>query len=109
VFFFFCLKTKAEKQKTESDKKMSEAKDPAIKLFGKTIPVPEIPATGLADSTGASAASSGPVVDDSTDQDHDCSTNSSPEANTDRDAEEREAEKVWDSVDYLDSGSDPLF
>lgn len=72
---------------------MSEAKDPAIKLFGKTIPVPEIPATGLADSTGAPAASSGPVIDDSTDQDHACSTNSSPEANTDRDGDEREAEK----------------
>jgi hypothetical protein len=87
---------------------MSDARDPAIKLFGKTIPVPEIPATGLADSTGAPAASWGPVVDDSTDQDHACSTNSSPEANMDRDGEEREAEKVWDSVDYFDSWSHPF-
>ncbi|XP_041008304.1 cyclic dof factor 2-like isoform X1 [Juglans microcarpa x Juglans regia] len=72
---------------------MSEAKDPAIKLFGKTIPVPEIPTNGSIDSSGAPAPSSVPVVDDNIDQDRACSTNSSPEANTDRDGEERAAEK----------------
>ncbi|KAL4382564.1 hypothetical protein S245_014238 [Arachis hypogaea] len=52
---------------------MSEvAKDPAIKLFGKTIPVPEIP-TGSGDLTGAPALSS---VDDSVDQNNTSSTNS---------------------------------
>ncbi|KAL4322598.1 cyclic dof factor 2 [Arachis ipaensis] len=52
---------------------MSEvAKDPAIKLFGKTIPVPEIP-TGSGDLTGAPELSS---VDDSVDQNNASSTNS---------------------------------
>lgn len=77
---------------------MSEAKDPAIKLFGKTIPVPEIPANGSLDSSGVPAPLSGPVVDDNIDQDHACSTNSSPEVYTDRDGEERAAEKVRDTV-----------
>ncbi|XP_061355126.1 cyclic dof factor 2-like [Gastrolobium bilobum] len=54
---------------------MTEAKDPAIKLFGKTIPVPEIP-DGSKDSTGAPASSSGDVVDDGVDQDHASSSNS---------------------------------
>ncbi|RDX69807.1 Cyclic dof factor 2, partial [Mucuna pruriens] len=72
---------KAEKLKTEKGKKiteMSEAKDPAIKLFGKTIPLPEVPAG----STGAPASSSGDVVDDSAEQSHASSTNSSRESHT---------------------------
>lgn len=48
---------------------MSEAKDPAIKLFGKTIPVPEIP-TGSGDSIGAPSSSSGDAVDDGINQNH---------------------------------------
>ncbi|KAK7340555.1 hypothetical protein VNO77_21261 [Canavalia gladiata] len=71
---------------------MSEAKDPAIKLFGKTIPVPEIPA-GSVDSAGATASSSGDVVDDSVDQNHASSTNSSRESHTNRDAQDHDIEK----------------
>jgi len=48
---------------------MLEAKDPAIKLFGKTIPVPEISA-GSGDSTGAPTSSSGDAVDDGVIQNH---------------------------------------
>lgn len=59
---------------------MSEAKDPAIKLFGKTIPVPEVHANGSGECSGAPAACSGPVVDDSIDQDRSSSSNSSVEA-----------------------------
>ncbi|XP_061350653.1 cyclic dof factor 2-like [Gastrolobium bilobum] len=66
---------------------MSEAKDPAIKLFGKTIPV------GSGDSAGAPASSSGDVVDDSVDQNHSSSTNSSRESHTNRDAQEQEIDK----------------
>ncbi|XP_027358410.1 cyclic dof factor 2-like [Abrus precatorius] len=71
---------------------MLEAKDPAIKLFGKTIPVPEIPA-GSGDSAGAPASSSGDGVDvddDGAGQNRDSSGNSS-DAN--RDGEEREIEQ----------------
>lgn len=70
---------------------MLKAKDPAIKLFGKKIPVPEIPA-----SLGPEDGCSNPVVDDAMDQDHASSTNSSPEGNTNRDGEERELDKVLD-------------
>lgn len=67
---------------------MSEAKDPAIKLFGKTIPVPEI----LPGSNGAPASSSGDVVvDDSVDA---SSTNSSRESHTKRDALGKDVDKV---------------
>jgi len=62
---------------------MSEAKDPAIKLFGKTIPVPEVHANGSGECSGAPAACSGPVVDDSIDQDRSSSSNSSVEADKD--------------------------
>lgn len=68
---------------------MSEAKDPAIKLFGMTIPVPEVPVLGSADSAGAPTASSVSVVEDGADQDHACSA----EAVMDRDGEELQAEK----------------
>jgi hypothetical protein len=68
---------------------MLEAKDPAIKLFGKTIPVPEISA-GSGDSTGAPASSSGDAVDDGIAQNHASSLNSS---NTNMDEEEREIDE----------------
>lgn len=75
---------------------MSEPKDPAIKLFGKTIPLPEAsPAT-------PQLPSSLPILtpgDDNTaavDHDHDSSSSSlSPEANIDGDAEDLEVDKVW--------------
>jgi hypothetical protein len=69
---------------------MLEAKDPAIKLFGKTIPVPEI-SSGSGDSTGAPASSSGDAVDDGIAQNHASSLNSS---NTNMDEEEREIDEV---------------
>jgi len=62
---------------------MLEAKDPAIKLFGKTIPVSEISA-GSSDSTGAPATSSGDAVDDGIIQNHGSSM----------DEEEREIDEV---------------
>ncbi|KAJ1419649.1 Zinc finger, Dof-type [Sesbania bispinosa] len=71
---------------------MSEAKDPAIKLFGKTIPLPEIQA-GSGDSAEAPPSSSGDVVDESVDQNHASSTNSSRESHTNEDAKEQEIEK----------------
>lgn len=74
---------------------MSEAKDPAIKLFGKTIPVPEIPAG----SAGAPASYSGDGVEESVEQSHASSTNSSRESHTNKDAPERDFDgdddKVW--------------
>lgn len=60
--------------------------DPAIKLFGKTIPVPEIPAG----SGGAPASCSGDVVDESVEQSRASSTNSSRESHTNKDARERD-------------------
>lgn len=58
---------------------MSEPKDPTIKLFGKTIPLSEIP-TG---SAGAPASSSGDLVDDSLEHSHaSFSSNSSRESHT---------------------------
>ncbi|CAJ2668992.1 unnamed protein product [Trifolium pratense] len=70
---------------------MLETKDSAIKLFGKTIPVPEI-------LVATPALSSGDVVDESIesihDENHDSSTNSSREShNTRDDAHEQEIEK----------------
>lgn len=69
---------------------MLEARDPAIKLFGKTIPVPEI-SSGSGDSTGAPDSSSGDVVDEGIIQNHASSINSS---NTNMDEEEREIDEV---------------
>lgn len=67
---------------------MSEPKDPAIKLFGKMIPLPEkSPKVAAADFCATCG-------DDNTNNDnteHSCSTNSSPEENK---GEEKEAEKV---------------
>lgn len=71
---------------------MSEAKDPAIKLFGKTIPLPEVTVCS-GDSQGA-PPSSAHVLDDNKDQEFASSSNSSPEANTHRDAEEQKLDKV---------------
>lgn len=74
---------------------MLEAKDPAIKLFGKTIPVAENPAYP-GEFPGPGDGCSGPVVDDAMDHDHASSTNSSFEDNTNRDGGEREIDKVSD-------------
>ncbi|XP_059640673.1 cyclic dof factor 2-like [Cornus florida] len=82
---------------------MSEAKDPAIKLFGKTIPLPEAPA----DSPGSGGAATPPIDE--------CpgSPNSSPEnAETDRVGDQQEPEKdppegrVIDAK--LEDGSQPV-
>ncbi|KAK7316349.1 hypothetical protein VNO77_35318 [Canavalia gladiata] len=71
---------------------MSEAKDPAIKLFGRTIPLPEIP-DGSGDSAGAPTSSSGDVGDEGVGQNRASSSNSS---DAHREDEEREIEQ--DSV-----------
>ncbi|KAE9590350.1 hypothetical protein Lal_00028123 [Lupinus albus] len=65
---------------------MSEAKDPAIKLFGKTIPVPDIP-TGSSDLLKTPISSSGDV-----DKNHASSTNSS-------NGEEEESEIEQDTLE----------
>lgn len=75
---------------------MSEAKDPAIKLFGKTIPLPEIPA-GSGGAVGAPASRSGDIVDDSIDQNHASPANSSRESNTNGDRGEQQTGKVCKS------------
>ncbi|KAK7394487.1 hypothetical protein VNO78_15016 [Psophocarpus tetragonolobus] len=68
---------------------MSEPKDPAIKLFGMTIPLPEIP-LGSA-GAGALPSSSGDVVDDNSVEAS--STNSSRESHTNPDAQEKGFDK----------------
>lgn len=79
---------------------MSEAKDPAIKLFGKTIQLPESPAPAAAASEcggDASALSKDIPADDSLAQDRPSSPNSSPEdSNLDRRGAEEESEKIQD-------------
>ncbi|KAI9120984.1 hypothetical protein K1719_008017 [Acacia pycnantha] len=70
---------------------MSEAKDPAIKHFGKTILLPEIQVV-----SGAPASSSGDIGDDGIDHNRASPTNSSRESNTKRDEEEQETEKASD-------------
>lgn len=77
---------------------MAEPKDQGIKLFGRTIPLPEVtPSAGAATS-----------VDDRIDQDRTCSTNSSPESDKSRDGEERDSEKVLKDSQILDFEADPL-
>lgn len=76
---------------------MSEAKDPAIKLFGKTIQLPEIVAP-VVDSGGVNPSSSAeaPLHDGPPSEDRPSSPNSSTEEhNSDGVGEEQEAEKVW--------------
>lgn len=85
---------------------MSEAKDPAIKLFGKTIAVPEIPSRSGDSSEVLASSSGGDVVDDSVDQNHASSTNSSRESHTDGDAKEQEIDekvlkKFWAFGQFL--------
>lgn len=72
---------------------MPETKNPAIKLFGKTIPVSEI-LVGSGNSTIVPDSFSGDVVDESVDQNHASSSNSSRESRTNRDAHEQEINKV---------------
>ncbi|XVF58287.1 hypothetical protein PTKIN_Ptkin07bG0052900 [Pterospermum kingtungense] len=89
---------------------MSEAKDPAIKLFGKTIPLPEkSPKAAAATITTNFSATCGDDDNNNNsnnnsideDQDRCCSTNSSPEENK---GEEREAEKdsVGDTITEIE-------
>ncbi|GAV58076.1 zf-Dof domain-containing protein [Cephalotus follicularis] len=66
---------------------MAETKDPAIKLFGKTIPLPE-------NTLGAPCAPSGVcLVDDTVDKNRPSSTSSFPEDDKAIFEEERETEK----------------
>lgn len=87
---------------------MSEAKDPAIKLFGKTIPLQEIAAGSGNDSSGAPSSACGGFVEEncnSTDRDPPCTANSSPDS---RDGEEREVDKVRIGWIISNSGNDPI-
>lgn len=72
---------------------MAEAKDPAIKLFGKTIPLPEVAAGAGNDSpSGATVGGGGGGGEDWVDQNR--ATNSSPEEDCVRAGEEgREVDK----------------
>ncbi|KAF2313612.1 hypothetical protein GH714_012392 [Hevea brasiliensis] len=74
---------------------MSEPKDPAIKLFGKTIPLPEIAQGGTSSTTNTCGGAGSFVVDDdSQDQDRpSCASSSLEESNTKADGEERETDK----------------
>ncbi|CAI9109719.1 OLC1v1009593C1 [Oldenlandia corymbosa var. corymbosa] len=78
---------------------MSDLKDPAIKLFGKTIQLPDIPAAAAAadsECDGAVSAQSFEVSgDESLVQDCPCSTNSLPEdSNLETTTHEEDTEKV---------------
>lgn len=76
---------------------MSETKDPAIKLFGKTIPLPDNSHGGTTTTAmTCSGAAESVVVDvDSQDQDQDQDQDSYLEdSNTKGDGEERESDKV---------------
>ncbi|KAL3526532.1 hypothetical protein ACH5RR_011188 [Cinchona calisaya] len=77
---------------------MSEVKDPAIKLFGKTIQMPETPraeASSASECGGDASAHSNDVSgDDNLVQHRSCSPNSLPEeGNLDRSGAEEESEK----------------
>lgn len=76
---------------------MFEAKDP-IKLFGKTIQLPEMPAVAAADEIGGTdpVQSCDAAANDSSIQDHPCLSNSVIDDITlDIEAEEEESTKVW--------------
>ena len=73
------IKITKTKNRENRDREMSEAKDLVIKLFGKTIPVPEVQANGSGECSGAPSSCSGPLVDDNIDQDRASSSNSSAE------------------------------
>lgn len=89
---------------------MSEAKDPAIKLFGKTIQLPEIVAP-VVDSGGVNPSSSAeaPLHDGPPSEDRPSSPNSSTEEhNSDGVGEEQEAEKVWFGLIVFSYKNDPF-
>lgn len=78
---------------------MSETRDPAIKLFGKTIPLPEIAA-----GSGYSAG----------DENHASSTDSSRESHTNRVVAQKQQETVkvcgnFGVHEILNFEGDPLF
>ncbi|KAK8693338.1 hypothetical protein V6N13_070923 [Hibiscus sabdariffa] len=78
---------------------MSEPKDPAIKLFGKMIPLPEKSPKVAADNFCATRGDDNTNDDNiDQDQDHCCSTNSSPEENKGEEREEAEKDTVGDKA-----------
>ncbi|PON96378.1 Zinc finger, Dof-type [Trema orientale] len=93
---------------------MSEAKDPAIKLFGKTIPVAEVPVSSGGGSPRASASGSACAtsIDDNMDQDRASFANSSSEVNTNKDEEDGEPDKETTKEKPIETkeedGSQPL-
>ncbi|KAL6579362.1 hypothetical protein OROMI_009578 [Orobanche minor] len=93
---------------------MSEVKDPKIKLFGKTIELPENAAAAATadDKAGepGSAQSCGPAVADSSNQDPACSSDSTLEDSRflSRDAEEHESIKEQKTVEAIVKASEYL-
>lgn len=83
--------------------RMSEVKDPKIKLFGKTIELPETSSAAAAEKVGEAAHSCDAAGEDSSIQDAPCSSNSMiEESNLNGDAEKQEPEKVrFPRTDYL--------
>lgn len=76
---------------------MSEVKDPKIKLFGKTIELPETAAAAAAISGGAvSAQSCEAAGEDSSNQEPPCSSDSMlQDDNLNGDVEEQDSHEVW--------------
>ncbi|CAK9142509.1 unnamed protein product [Ilex paraguariensis] len=93
---------------------MSEVKDPAIKLFGKTIPLPEISATAAAEGGGAHLTTCSDFPgDDGPTQGHPSSPNSShDEDSMSRAGEEQDPEKDQPERKLIDpkdeGGTQPL-
>lgn len=90
---------KEAEEERESVAKMSEARDPAIKLFGKTIPLPEFPlllsSSGPPDSLGAPDPPSATLLSEDADRAASSSNSSSPgQVNTNTRGEEKEVNKV---------------
>ncbi|KAE8694160.1 hypothetical protein F3Y22_tig00110788pilonHSYRG00554 [Hibiscus syriacus] len=76
---------------------MSEPKDPAIKLFGKMIPLPEKSPKVAADDLCTTCGDENTNNDD-INQDHCCSTNSSPKENKGEEREEAEKDTAGDKT-----------
>ncbi|KAF4376705.1 hypothetical protein F8388_025576 [Cannabis sativa] len=89
---------------------MSEPKDPAIKLFGKTIPVAEVPVTS-GGSQGPSVSASATSMDDNMDQEPKPNSSSS-EVITSKDEDDRDTEKATTNDDPTETkeedGNQPM-
>lgn len=101
---------KEAEEERESVAKMSEARDPAIKLFGKTIPLPEFPL--LLTSPGPPDPPSGTLLseDAAADRAASSSNSSSPrQVNTNTHGEEKEVNNNTKVKPYFHFHFHPLF